>query len=73
MLRVSKMGKCINHSDRETNYVCMKHNIYLCDECLKCRDPGLYCKFRPSCPIYFISEKGFDESDEKSSSCQIQD
>ena len=54
------MGKCINHPDRETNYICMKHNIYLCEECLECRDPDIYCKFRPSCPIYFITKKGFE-------------
>jgi len=55
------MGKCINHPDRETAYICLKHNIYLCEECLQCQDVDLYCKFRPSCPIYFIAEKGFDE------------
>ncbi len=58
------MGKCINHPDRETSYLCMKHNIYLCEECLECRDPDIYCKFRPSCPIYFITKKGFESSDE---------
>jgi hypothetical protein len=51
------MGKCINHPDRETSYLCMKHNIYLCDDCLQCRDPELYCKFRPSCPIWFLSKE----------------
>lgn len=59
------MGKCINHPDRETGYICMKHNFYLCDECLECRDPNLFCKFRPSCPIHFITKKGFATSDEK--------
>lgn len=58
------MGKCINHPDRETGYICMKHNIYLCEECMECRDPDIYCKFRPSCPIYFITKKGFAASDE---------
>ena len=43
------MGKCINHPDRETSY--------LCEECLKCRDPELYCKFRPSCTIWFLSKQ----------------
>lgn len=61
------MGKCINHPDRETNYVCMKHGIYMCEECLKCRDPELYCKFRPSCPIWFMSKqrdgKGLGDDD----------
>ncbi len=62
------MGKCINHPDRETAYICLKHNIYLCEECLKCQDVDLYCKFRPSCPIYFIAEKGFDEPKAKQDS-----
>ncbi len=51
------MGKCVNHPDRETSYLCMKHNTYLCEECLKCRDPNIYCKFRSSCPIWFLSKR----------------
>jgi uncharacterized 2Fe-2S/4Fe-4S cluster protein (DUF4445 family) len=50
------MGKCINHPETETSYKCMKHNIYLCDKCLKCTDPELYCKYRSSCPIWFASK-----------------
>jgi ferredoxin len=59
------MGKCINHPDRETPYSCMKHQIYLCEECLECRDPNVYCKFRPSCPIWFMDKrkKGWDAED----------
>lgn len=30
---------------------------------MECRDPDIYCKFRPSCPIYFITKKGFTTSD----------
>ena len=55
------MGKCINHEDRETSYVCMKHNIYMCEECLQCRDPELYCKYRSSCPIHFMNKKGTED------------
>lgn len=51
------MGKCINHPDRETSYQCMKHGIYLCEECLECRDPNIYCKFRSSCPIWYVTKK----------------
>jgi len=47
------MGKCINHPDRETSYICSKHGIYLCEECLECRDPDIYCKFRSACPIWY--------------------
>jgi len=60
------MGKCINHPERESSYICMKHNIYLCEECLQCRDPEIFCKFRSSCSIYFISKKGFKEAETKS-------
>lgn len=59
------MGRCINHPDLETSYHCMKHDIYLCRDCMTCRDPKLYCKFRSSCPIHFISKKGFDEKADK--------
>jgi hypothetical protein len=34
------MGKCINHPDRETRFFCMKHQLYLCEACLACKDPG---------------------------------
>ncbi|WP_041280433.1 ASKHA domain-containing protein [Desulfosudis oleivorans] len=50
------MGKCVNHPDRDTNYACLKHGTYMCEECLKCRDPELYCKFRSSCPIWFMTK-----------------
>ncbi len=47
------MGKCVNHPDRETSFMCSKHGIYLCEECLECRDPNIYCKFRSACPIWY--------------------
>ncbi|MFH0727878.1 MAG: ASKHA domain-containing protein [Pseudomonadota bacterium] len=60
------MGKCIHHPDRDTRYLCMKHDIYLCEECLQCKDPKIYCKFRPSCPIWFMSKRKEGlETDEK--------
>ncbi len=48
------MGKCVNHEDKETSFLCMKHEVYMCQECLRCRDPEIYCKFRSSCPIWFM-------------------
>ena len=54
------MGKCINHPEHETPYICMKHQIYLCRECLQCKDPEIYCKFRPSCPIGFMDKRKAD-------------
>jgi hypothetical protein len=48
---------CVNHPDRETPYTCMKHNISMCRECMHCRDPEIYCKFRSSCVIHFLTKK----------------
>jgi uncharacterized 2Fe-2S/4Fe-4S cluster protein (DUF4445 family) len=59
------MGKCVNHPDRETSFMCMKNNICLCDECIKCRNREIHCKFRSSCPIWFLDklvDKDIDEA-----------
>ena len=50
------MGFCIRHPDRETAYRCQKHEIYLCEACLACRDPNIYCKHRSSCVISFLQK-----------------
>lgn len=57
---LNDMEKCVNHPDREAVYQCMKYGEYLCDQCLKCRDRELYCKFRPACPIDFLSKEAID-------------
>ena len=36
----------------------MKHQVYMCPDCAHCKDPDLYCKFRPSCPIAFMEKSG---------------
>lgn len=51
------MGKCSCRPEIETSYLCMKHHVYLCEECLECQDPNIYCKFRSSCPIWFMQKK----------------
>ena len=48
------MGKCARHPERESEYQCLKHQVYLCDDCLAFRDPELYCRFREGCIRYFI-------------------
>lgn len=50
------MGKCAVHPERETRYQCLKHELYLCEECLRCRDPDIYCKHRSACAIRFIEK-----------------
>ncbi|MFP4587626.1 MAG: ASKHA domain-containing protein [Desulfohalobiaceae bacterium] len=55
------MGKCVNHPQIDTPYKCQKHAIYMCQDCLHCKDPNLYCKFRSSCPIWFIHQERENE------------
>ena len=42
----------------------MKHGVYMCEECLRCRDPEIYCKFRSACSIWFMY-KNKEERDKK--------
>jgi uncharacterized 2Fe-2S/4Fe-4S cluster protein (DUF4445 family) len=51
------MGQCTRHPERETRYQCLKHGVWMCEECLACRDPQLYCKHRSACPIWFIEKR----------------
>jgi len=51
------MGKCARHPERETRFQCLKHGTWMCEECLGCRDPELYCKNRSACPIWFIEKR----------------
>jgi uncharacterized 2Fe-2S/4Fe-4S cluster protein (DUF4445 family) len=67
------MGKCAHHPQRETRFQCLKHNLWLCEECLTCRDPGLYCKHRQACPIWFIEKRRKHmEAEEKAAAVQPQ-
>jgi hypothetical protein len=44
----------------------MKHDIYMCEDCLECRDSEIYCKFRSACPIHFLTKrKGNLDDDDK--------
>ncbi len=51
------MGECSRHPERETRFQCLKHGVWMCDECLSCRDPEIYCKNRSACPIWFIEKR----------------
>ncbi len=60
------MGYCRQHPERETAYCCQKHGHHVCQECLRCGDPGLYCKFRSACPIWFLQKNGPEWGEKKS-------
>jgi hypothetical protein len=59
------MGRCVKHTDVETSYHCMKHDLYLCEDCLTCRDPKIHCKYRQSCVIWFMDKRGGKDVDKK--------
>ncbi len=56
------MGKCKNHPYNETSHFCQKHGYYLCEECLTCGDPKLYCKNRQACLISYRDKIKDDEN-----------
>jgi hypothetical protein len=43
--------------EEEARFQCQKHLTMMCEACLKCKDPELYCKFRPSCMIHFLEKE----------------
>jgi hypothetical protein len=51
------MACCEQFKDGQQHYRCEKHEIEMCDACLRCKDPELYCKFRPSCMIHFMEKE----------------
>lgn len=54
------MEKCKRHPHRDAPYRCEKYDVYQCKECLRCKDPKIYCKHRTACAIYAITEKRID-------------
>jgi uncharacterized 2Fe-2S/4Fe-4S cluster protein (DUF4445 family) len=49
---------CYKHSDKTGKYYCSKYERYLCEDCVKCQDPSLYCKFRKMCFIWEVVKHG---------------
>ncbi len=60
--------ECAYHPGVEAKYWCAKHEKYLCEECMKCQDPGGYCKFRTSCMIWEMVKHGLSDNEPASSS-----
>jgi hypothetical protein len=54
--KTDRMAKCTRHPERETRFQCLKHDLWMCDECFACRDPELYCKHRSACLVWFIEK-----------------
>jgi len=51
------MTCCEQPSESQRRYKCEKHQLVMCDACLRCKDPELYCKFRPACMIHFLEKE----------------
>ncbi len=56
---------CHRHPDRRGIYYCAKKKVYLCEECLQCQDPTLYCKDRTMCMIWEVLKHGTPDQQEK--------
>ncbi|MDA8138361.1 MAG: hypothetical protein M0036_06850 [Desulfobacteraceae bacterium] len=51
------MPCCDEHDKDAVLYDCLKHQTKVCAACAECKDPELYCKFRPSCMIHFTAKE----------------
>lgn len=56
------MTCCDQYNEDDAHFECQKHQIKMCKACAKCRDPELYCKFRPSCLIHFLDKEKAKEA-----------
>ena len=60
-IKVMQMTCCnicdIEDGDTDAMYTCSKHQIHMCALDARCKDPDLYCKFRPSCMIHFLDKE----------------
>lgn len=59
------MNVCKFHRERPSGYYCQKYGYYLCEECLRCHDREMYCKYRTSCIINFQEKENRQPVDVK--------
>lgn len=52
------LQKCLKHNNKEGIYFCAKYTAYYCEECISCKDPKSFCKFRSSCIINKFQKHG---------------
>ena len=57
------MADSAAHTTEENQMMCMKYKKYMAQSEMACRDPQVHCKFRPACPIWFITRKGGKDID----------
>lgn len=50
------MEPCARHPEKQARYQCLKHGVWMCAECLGCRDPALYCKHRSGCLVWYLEK-----------------
>ncbi len=67
MRKAPAMSDCCCHTGADVpTYRCEKYGIEMCDACLRCKDPELYCKFRSACMVQFLEKERSDEQRQKS-------
>jgi len=47
---------CKSHPDKAGKYFCAKYNRYLCEDCLLCQDPNIFCRHRTACIIWELTK-----------------
>jgi hypothetical protein len=44
-------------NENEITYTCSKYGLRMPPSSAACKDPKLFCKFRPSCLIHFLDKQ----------------
>ncbi len=58
--------ECASHPGAAAAYYCDKYDRYLCENCIVCQDPDLYCKSRTMCVIWEVSRHEEGDTGEES-------
>ena len=57
--RPTKISNLIDElAKMKGKFSCIKYSRHYCEECMKCSDPRLYCKFRSMCIIWEYAKHG---------------
>ncbi len=54
--------QCPKHPDLPARFRCEKYALEMCERCMECRSPDIYCKHRPQCMIWELLREDYDEN-----------
>lgn len=53
--------QCPKHPDLTARFRCEKYDLWMCERCMECRSPEIYCKHRQQCMIWELLRESYEE------------